>query len=179
MISVADALANLFALTKQLPVETVPLAQANGRTLAEPVSANRDQPPFSASAMDGYAIVSEGSAPGKAYQVIGEAAAGHAFEGPVAAGQAVRIFTGSPVPKGATRVIIQEDVRRDGDTITLSENLDKGLHIRPLGGDFKVGQTIDIECLNSCVLTVSGGNIQVYNFILKIRRNIIFCLTII
>ncbi len=142
MISVADALAHLFALTKQLPVETVPLAQANGRTLAEPVSANRDQPPFSASAMDGYAIVADGAEPGKTYNVIGEAAAGHAFKGSVSTGQAVRIFTGAPVPEGADRVVIQEDVSRDGNTITLSENLDKGFHIRPLGGDFKVGQTI-------------------------------------
>ncbi len=142
MISVSDALAQLFALTKQLPVETVSLSQANGRTLAQPVSANRDQPPFSASAMDGYAIVAEGAAPGKSYDVIGEAAAGHAFDGTVSAGQAVRIFTGAPVPEGADRVIIQEDVAQDGDTITLCENLDKGFHIRPLGGDFKVGQTI-------------------------------------
>ncbi|WP_294228042.1 gephyrin-like molybdotransferase Glp [uncultured Shimia sp.] len=142
MISVADALTHLFALTKQLPVETVPLSRANGRTLAAPVSANRDQPPFSASAMDGYAIVAEGVEPGKSYEVIGEAAAGHAFEGSVTAGQAVRIFTGAPVPEGADRVIIQEDVTRERDTITVSDNLDKGLHIRPLGGDFKVGQTI-------------------------------------
>ena len=105
MISVADALTHLFALTKQLPVENVPLAQANGRTLAEPVSANRDQPPFSASAMDGYAIVSNGAAPGKSYDVIGEAAAGHAFDGTVSAGQAVRIFTGARVPEGADRVV--------------------------------------------------------------------------
>ena len=142
MILVSDALAHLFALTKQLPVETVALSQANGRTLATPVSANRDQPPFSASAMDGYAIVAEGAEPGKSYEVSGEAAAGHAFKGTLAPGQAVRIFTGAPVPEGAARVIIQEDVTRDGDIITLGKNLDKGFHIRPLGGDFKVGQTI-------------------------------------
>jgi molybdopterin molybdotransferase len=142
MISVSEALSNLFALTPPLNSELVPLSEANGRVLAAPVSAKRDQPPFSASAMDGYGVAAKGVAPGAQYQVIGEAAAGHAFDGSVSAGEAVRIFTGAPVPEGATRVIIQEDVTRDGDTITLSENLDSGFHIRPAGGDFKVGQTI-------------------------------------
>ncbi|MDA5555971.1 molybdopterin molybdotransferase MoeA [Shimia sp. MMG029] len=143
MIAVSEALSNLFTLTPTLNSELVPLSEANGRVLATPVSAKRDQPPFSASAMDGYGVAAEGVVPGAQYQVIGEAAAGHAFDGKVGAGEAVRIFTGAPVPEGVTRVIIQEDVTRDGDTITLSENLDKGFHIRPLGGDFKVGQTID------------------------------------
>lgn len=143
MISVSEALDHLFALTPTLESELVPLSQANGRTLCSAVSAKRDQPPFSASAMDGYGVAAEGVAPGAQYQVIGEAAAGHAFDGKVSAGEAVRIFTGAPVPEGVARVIIQEDVTRDGDTITLSENLDKGFHIRPLGGDFKVGQTIN------------------------------------
>ncbi|WP_422050039.1 gephyrin-like molybdotransferase Glp [Shimia sp.] len=143
MISVSEALSNLFALTPTLNSELVPLSEANGRVLAAPVSAKRDQPPFSASAMDGYGVAAEGVVPGAQYRVIGEAAAGHAFDGKVGAGEAVRIFTGAPVPEGVTRVIIQEDVTRDGDTITLSENLDKGFHIRPLGGDFKVGQTIN------------------------------------
>lgn len=142
MITVTEALAQLFALTKELRSETVPLAQANGRTLAASVSAKCDQPPFSASAMDGYGVIAEGAAPGATYTVIGEAAAGHAFSGKVAKGEAVRIFTGAPVPEGVSRVIIQEDVTRTGSTITVTKNLDKGFHIRPLGGDFKVGQTI-------------------------------------
>ena len=143
MISVAEALALLFDLAETLPVETVPLSHANGRVLAAPVTARRDQPPFSASAMDGYAICEEDAVPGAQLGVIGEAAAGHSFDRTAETGQAVRIFTGAPVPKGASRVIIQEDVIRDGDIITLSENLDKGFHIRPQGGDFHAGQTID------------------------------------
>jgi molybdopterin molybdotransferase len=147
MILVSDALAHLFALTKQLPVETVPLSQANGRTLATPVSANRDQPPFSASAMDGYAIVAEGAEPGKSYEVSGESAAGHAFKGTVAPGQAVRIFTGAPVPEGAARVIIQEDVTRDGDIITLGKKTRQRISYPALGWRFQSGSD---HCCPTC-----------------------------
>ncbi|PSL20662.1 gephyrin-like molybdotransferase Glp [Shimia abyssi] len=143
MISVSDALDHLFSLANSLPAETIPLSQANGRSLAAPVSANRDQPPFSASAMDGYAVSEADAVPGATLDVIGEAAAGHSFDGHVTQGQAVRIFTGAPVPAGASRVIIQEDVQRIGDTISISENLDHGFHIRPAGGDFRRGQHIE------------------------------------
>ncbi|SFK58262.1 gephyrin-like molybdotransferase Glp [Shimia haliotis] len=142
MISVSEALDHLFELATPLPTETVPLTQANGRVLAEAVAATRNQPPFSASAMDGYAVAAQGVVAGASYKVIGEAAAGHAFDGSVAAGQAVRIFTGAPVPEGAGHVVIQEDIDRDGDTITITDRLGSGTNIRPAGGDFTVGQTI-------------------------------------
>lgn len=77
------------------------------------------------------------------FKVIGESAAGHRFDGEIKAGQAVRIFTGAPVPKGATRVVIQEDVTRKGDLITLGRDLDQSTYIRPAGGDFKTGDTLD------------------------------------
>lgn len=141
MITVTQALDQLFALTAHLPVETVPLIQAAGRVLARPVTARRDQPPFAASAMDGYAVPEAG--PGQRFAVIGESAAGARFDGPVGAGQAVRIFTGAPVPQGATRIVIQEDVTREGDTITLNADLDENLYIRPAGTDFRNGQTVD------------------------------------
>ena len=140
MITVAEALDHLFALAKPLEIETVPLSQANGRVLAQTVKATRNQPPFAGSAMDGYAMIAEEVAPGASFDVIGEAAAGHAFIGAVSAGQCVRIFTGAPVPEGASRVVIQEDATRDGDRITLSDTLDKGFHIRPAGADFTDGQ---------------------------------------
>ncbi|WP_243613005.1 molybdopterin molybdotransferase MoeA [Shimia aestuarii] len=139
MISVAEALDKLFALARPLETETVPLAQGHGRVLAAPLAARLTQPPFSASAMDGYAICEEDACPEIQLRVIGEAAAGHRFEGAVARGKAVRIFTGAPIPAGASRVIIQEDVIRDGDMITLSDTLDKGPHIRPAGADFAEG----------------------------------------
>ncbi len=141
MIPVEEALARVFALCPQLPAETVPLAQAAGRVLAAPVQARRDQPPFAASAMDGYAVAGD-VAPGASFRVIGEAGAGHAFDGQVGAGEAVRIFTGAPVPEGATRVVIQEDVTRDGDTVTLGDKPDAAIHIRPAGGDFRAGDAL-------------------------------------
>jgi molybdopterin molybdotransferase len=140
MISVAEALEQLFALACPLETETVPLLQAHGRVLARDVSATRDQPPFNGSAMDGYAVVE--AKPGARLRVIGDSAAGHGFEYPVKSGEAVRIFTGAPVPKGAKTVVIQEDVTREGDTITLGDRLGHGSHIRPAGGDFKIGDTV-------------------------------------
>ncbi len=141
MISTQEALNAIFARLKALPVETVSLRNAVGRVLAESVTALRDQPPFASSAMDGYAVAA--AAPGASFTVIGEAQAGARFDGPVGPGEAVRIFTGAPVPEGATRIVIQEDVTRDGDTIILHENLDAGPYVRPAGGDFRVGTTLD------------------------------------
>ena len=143
MITVEQALAQLFALVSAGTTEHVPLGQAAGRTLIEPVHALRDQPPFAASVMDGYAVQDREVAPGARLTVIGEAAAGHRFEGHVNAGEAVRIFTGAPIPKGANRVIIQEDVVRDSSTITLQDNLDPGPYIRPSGADFQRGDVFD------------------------------------
>lgn len=140
MISVSEALDRLFSLADPLGVEEVPLLRAAGRVLARPVSARRDQPPFDGSAMDGYAVA--GVTPGQRLTVIGEAAAGHGFGGAVGAGQAVRIFTGAPVPPGTERVVIQENVTRDGDTILLGDALEEARHIRPAGGDFRVGDGI-------------------------------------
>ena len=141
MISVEEALARCLALVAPLPAEAVPLAQAAGRWMCAPAVAKRDQPPFAASAMDGYAVQGD-PGPGDSLAVIGEAGAGHAFAGTVGPGQAVRIFTGAPVPLGASRVVIQEDVERLGDRITLRDGADTGLHIRPLGQDFRRGDSL-------------------------------------
>ena len=121
MISVDDALARIFDLTAPLQSEAVALADAAGRVLTHPVAATRNQPPFTSSAMDGYAVIKEEVQPGATFSVIGESAAGHRFSGDVKPGQAVRIFTGAPVPDGANRVVIQENVIRTGDQIRLSE----------------------------------------------------------
>jgi molybdopterin molybdotransferase len=136
MISVEQAQAMCLDLVKPLASEDVPLDQALGRTLAAPLKAKRDQPPFSASAMDGYAVVDVKQ--GDVLTVVGESAAGHGWDGTVQADQAVRIFTGAPVPKGATRVIIQENVTRRGNQITLIEPLTQNINIRPQGTDFKL-----------------------------------------
>ena len=141
MISVDEALVRCFALTRALPTETVPLRAAVGRVMPEPAVARLTQPPFPASAMDGYALQGD-PAPGDRFTVIGEAGAGHAFAGTIGPGQAIRIFTGAPVPEGATRVVIQEDVVAEGRSITIRPNADKGTHIRPAGQDFRQGDTL-------------------------------------
>ena len=138
MISVAEALDRVLALARPLPVEMVPLAEAAGRWLAEPVAARLTQPPFDASAMDGYAI--QGPAPaGAAFTVIGEAGAGHAYSRSLGPGQALRIFTGAPLPPGATHVALQEDVARQGDRIELTVAAEK-TNVRARGDDFTIGQ---------------------------------------
>jgi len=142
MISVEQALARIFDLCAPLGQDTVPLANAAGRVLSEPVRARRDQPPFSASAMDGYAIACD-PAPGQQFTVIGESAAGHRFDGTISGDQALRIFTGAPVPPGAVHVVIQEDVTRAGDRITILDSLGNGPNIRPAGNDFATGDTLE------------------------------------
>ncbi|AUQ99130.1 gephyrin-like molybdotransferase Glp [Phaeobacter inhibens] len=143
MISVSDALNTLLDLVAPLEVETVPLRVAAGRVLAEPVSANRDQPPFAASAMDGYAMKAAEVERDAMFKVIGESAAGHGFEGRVGPGQAVRIFTGAPVPDGADFVVIQEDTSVTGSLLTITDHPGPGHNIRAKGGDFQIGTTVD------------------------------------
>ena len=130
MITVEEALARIFALVEEVGVEAVPLAEAAGRVLAEPVVARRDQPPFRASVMDGYAVRGAEVAVGARFKVIGEAPAGRAFSGAVGPGEAVRIFTGAPMPAGTDHVVIQEDVARDGEWVTLTEKLDPKPNVR-------------------------------------------------
>jgi molybdopterin molybdotransferase len=142
MITVPDALDRLFALASPLEIERVPLRSANGRVLAETVFASRTQPPFAASSMDGYAVKSAEVEDDTMFKVVGESAAGHGWEGTVGPGQAVRIFTGAPVPQGADFVVIQEDVTRRGDLITLGRDIGSKDNIRPAGVDFMAGDPL-------------------------------------
>ncbi|KFE33549.1 gephyrin-like molybdotransferase Glp [Thioclava atlantica] len=141
MISVEEALEKVLALVEPLGTERVALRSALGRVMAEPAVARLTQPPFSASAMDGYWIAAEDHKPGATLRVEGEAAAGRAYSGPLAPGQAVRIFTGAPVPAPGGVVVLQEHVTREGDTITLGETLETHDNIRPQGQDFAKGET--------------------------------------
>ncbi len=138
MLTVEQALARCLALVTPLPTDMVALGAAHGRMMPAPAMARRDQPPFAASAMDGYAVAGD-PAPGDRFRVAGQSAAGHGFDGDIAPDQAIRIFTGAPVPAGATRVIIQEDVVREGDHITVKPGADLASHIRPMGQDFRIG----------------------------------------
>ncbi|MFQ8430697.1 gephyrin-like molybdotransferase Glp [Amaricoccus sp. W119] len=142
LISVDEARERLLALVAPLGTEQVALAAAGGRVLAEDAVATRAQPPFDASAMDGYAIREADYRAGRALSVIGTSAAGARFGDAVAPGTAVRIFTGAPLPEGAERVVIQENVTRTGDSVTLNEAAPGGVNIRPAGGDFRPGARI-------------------------------------
>jgi molybdopterin molybdotransferase len=145
-LTVAEARGRMLSDAKRLGVEPVALADAIGRVLASPIVADRDQPPFDASAMDGWAIRRPDLTPGARFQVAGESAAGRAYHQPVQAGQAVRIFTGAPVPPGADLVVIQENAARDGDTVyfTIDRDPPPG-NIRPAGGDFRSGDLLLAE----------------------------------
>lgn len=142
MISVAEAHEAVLSLVTPLDTETVSIAQANGRWLASDAVATRNQPPFAASAMDGYALNRVEADLHAQFQVIGEAAAGHGFTGKVGPGQCVRIFTGAPVPEGADFVVIQENTSRQGKLMTITDGPGDGDNIRPAGSDFTVGTTL-------------------------------------
>lgn len=122
-------------------VERVAIEKANGRVLAEDLVALRTQPPFDAAAMDGWAVrAADAPDAGARLSIIGEAAAGRGFAGRVGPSEAVRIFTGAPMPEGADTVVMQEHARRDGDTLVLDEAAAAGRHLRPAGVDFREGE---------------------------------------
>ncbi|MEO0979903.1 MAG: gephyrin-like molybdotransferase Glp [Pseudomonadota bacterium] len=143
LMPVAEALQKLLSDVATLETERVPLDQANGRTLSENLVSKRTQPPFAASAMDGYAVRHQDVAAGGAkLDVIGEAPAGHGFAGQVASGQTVRIFTGAPLPDGADTILIQENAQRQDDRISVLEVPARGAFVRPAGLDFQKDQVL-------------------------------------
>src|SRR5690606_11207436 len=142
LLPVEDALAAILARVPAVTPERVDLASAAGRVLAAPVIATHDQPPFDASAMDGYAMRAADVAPDTWLDVIGMSQAGAGFAGVVGPGQAVRIFTGAPVPQGADTVIMQEKAVRDGDRVRFTAPARLGHSIRPRGNDFATGNVL-------------------------------------
>ena len=142
LISVEDARARILAGLRPMPAEVVGLANAWNRVTAEPVRARLTQPPSDVSAMDGYALRASDGALGATLRVIGAAPAGHPFAGTVGAGEAVRLFTGSVIPKGADGILLQEDADREGDQVTIKEAVAAGRHIRRAGQDFAAGDEV-------------------------------------
>ena len=143
-ISVAGAIAHVRAGVLTPLAEDVKLAKALGRVLAAPVLATRDQPPFDASAMDGYAVHRGSLKDGKTLKVVGESTAGRSYHGRVSAGEAVRIFTGAPIPDDCDAILIQENTKpvADGvDVVPYGFTIDKA-HIRRRGQDFKPGDIL-------------------------------------
>jgi molybdopterin molybdotransferase len=142
LLPVAEAQARLLALATPLETETVPLTDAAGRWAAEEVIARRTQPAADLSMMDGYAI-RFADMPGP-WQLIGESRAGAGFGGTLRAGDAVRIFTGAPVPPGADAILVQEEATREGDLVQLSGEgpPQPGSSIRRRGSDFAEGAVL-------------------------------------
>lgn len=144
LLPVEDALRRLLANSRPIDEsENLEIDACAGRVLARDLKARLTQPPFDASAMDGYAIRAADARDGARLKLIGESAAGHAFAGRVQAGEAVRIFTGAPVPEGADTVLLQEDAVRNADgTVGMTFFPERGRHIRPRGQDFREGDTL-------------------------------------
>src|SRR5882757_10035023 len=145
MMSVDEAVHIIAArVTPVHDVETVSLTGADGRILAGDISAPLPLPPFTNSAVDGYAVRSRDLPGGEeaAFPVTGRVQAGASAREPVKPGHAVRIFTGAPMPDGADTVFMQEDVRNDGDgSVVLPAGLKPGANVRPAGEDIPVGRS--------------------------------------
>ncbi len=140
MISVEEALMRLLEPLKPLAPEQVALVDAFGRVLAEPVIARRTQPPAALSAMDGYAVrAADVERVPARLRVVGSVPAGKSYDAPLKPGEAVRIFTGAPLPSGADAIVIQEDTERDGEVVTVREGAPRGRYVRPAGLDFVTG----------------------------------------
>jgi len=139
--SVDSARTRMVNAVQPLSSEAVALQEASGRVLAEPLFATRDQPPFRSSAMDGYAVRCADLGQGR-LKVVGEAAAGSAYLHPLEPGEAVRIFTGAPVPSGADAVVPQERVQRAGGDILVEAAARPGKNIRDVAIDFAAGSSL-------------------------------------
>ncbi len=143
LLPVEEALARVLAKARpRLETERLPLHDCLGRVLAEDIAARLTHPAFDNSAMDGYAVRHEDIAEtGAELSVTGQSAAGRGFRGEVGSGEAVRIFTGAPLPAGADTVILQEDVEKlEGGRIRTRFAPAKGRHIRLSGQDFEAGE---------------------------------------
>ncbi len=139
LASVEAARARMLAWAQPTPAETIALADGAGRTLAEDIHALRDQPPYPASAMDGWAMAADDT-PGR-LDIAGESAAGAPYAAHLVRGEAVRIFTGAALPPGADTVVIQEAARRDDDAVEVPA-APVGDYVRPAGCDFRGGDRL-------------------------------------
>lgn len=157
MLSVDQARAIMLGACSRLNSETVALDEAQGRTLAAPILAMRDAPPFAVSAMDGYAL-SAADTPGR-LRIAGESLAGRGFERALASGEAVRISTGAAIPAGADCVLIQEDAAFE-DGALVAPLCKRGAHVRPSGGDFSAGQTLlhEARVLDAAAIGLIAAN---------------------
>ena len=143
LVPAEEALAIILENAEPRASEHVALKFAGGRVLAEDLAAGRTQPPFPASAMDGYGVrASDVATVPVTLKIVGEAAAGNPFAGSLNAGEAVRIFTGAPVPPGADTIVIQENTTAQPGAVTILQPSTAGRFIRPEGLDFRTGDVL-------------------------------------
>src|SRR6266545_3212114 len=142
MISEEEARNRILEAVSPTPERTVPLSSALGCFSARSVVSGLPLPTFDNSAMDGYAIVARSSKKGARLHVIGEQPAGIDRELRISPGEAVRIFTGAPIPAGPDAVVMQEDTTREGDEIVVNVDVDPGEFVRRRGYDLAEGQKI-------------------------------------
>lgn len=143
LLPVEEALARILDGVAPTEPEVVPILDATDRVLAEDLAAKLTQPPFAASAMDGYAVkAADVSSIPSRLKIAGTSAAGRGHHEPLTSGHAVRIFTGAPMPEGADTVVIQENTDRDGDDVVIREPVSPGANVRARGADFSEGQTL-------------------------------------
>ena len=143
MLSVEEALDAILSRVVVMPVERVDLMASLGRVLAEPVVSHRQIPPWPNSSMDGYAVRAEDTAAGASLAVVGRVEAGVLPARTVGAGEAMRIFTGAPMPAGADAVIPQEDIDvADNGAISLKGPVAPAAYVRPAGEDLRPGDTV-------------------------------------
>src|SRR5579863_4417632 len=145
LLSGAEALHLIAERTVALPErERVPLAAARGRILAEPLVAPMSVPPHDNSAVDGYAVNFDDLVPGEptTLPVAGRAAAGHPLDRAARRGEAIRIFTGAPMPNGLDTVFMQEDCSAEGARVRLPPGLKRGSNRRRAGEDVRAGATV-------------------------------------
>ncbi len=142
-ITVDEALERILAAVPALPAHDVALLDALGAVLAEDARAADDVPPFTNSAMDGYAVRGEdvASAPAR-LRVVGDVAAGSSPSRAVAPGEAMRIMTGAPMPDGADTVVRVEDTDNGLDVVTIQRATERGLSVRRRGEDLRAGEVV-------------------------------------
>ena len=167
MISVSSALKNLLKLTKRQRSESVLIEHCYDRILAKDLVASYNQPPFRSSAMDGYAINLNDKIVGRILKVVGESAAGQSFDLIVRSEEAVRIFTGAPLPDGTNCIVIQEDVSVKNNHIILKDGMEQSHFVREKGSDFSSGYTIDAPVrikptIVSLIAAMNFDTVEVY-----------------
>ncbi len=140
LIDADEAAALVLERTPVLPAETVDLGEAFGRVLAEDLVAEGPLPAFPSSAVDGFAVRAADA--GRTLRVIGESAAGRPLEGAVASGTAARVLTGGVIPQGADCVVMVEDVRLDGESVTVPSPLTPGVNFHAVGADLRAGERV-------------------------------------